>query len=295
MPKVPGVDHRFVAAGDLTLHLAVAGEGEPVLLVHGWPEHWYAWRDVLVRLAARREALAVDLRGFGWSDIAWRGVDVETMAADLAALISELEADRLPVVAHDTGAAVAFELAVRHPELVERLVVVGAPPPWAAPSLAGPALRRLARHLLVASPVGYALLNRGLGLPARQVRGGVAAPEKLDPDALALYVRDLRASTRARAGRLLNRALVTRELGGRSRRAWGERRLEAPTLALLGERDRLVDAEAFAGAERFASDLRAETVPQVGHYLPEEAPEAVAERTLAFLAGDYEPAAAGVD
>lgn len=295
MPKVPGVDHRFVPAGDLTLHLAVAGEGEPVLLVHGWPEHWYAWRDVIVPLAESREVIAADLRGFGWSEIAWQGLDVRTMAGDLARVIADLEHDRVPIVAHDFGAAVAFELAARHPELVERLVVVGAAPPWAPRSASMPALRRIARRLLAASPPGYALLNRGIGLPSREVRAEVMAPERLDPDALALYVRDLEASTRARAGRLLNRSLLADELNARPHRAWRDRRLEVPTLILLGDRDRLVEPDAYADAERFAGDLRTETLPGAGHYLPEEAPEVVAERILAFLAGDHEPAAAGVE
>lgn len=290
MPKVPGVDHRFVAAGDLHFHVAVAGEGDPVLLVHGWPEHWYAWRDVIPMLAAGHQVLAVDLRGFGWTEIAWRGFELETLAGDLAAVIAALELDRVAVVGHDVGASVGFELAFRHPERVSRLVALASPSPWdRGRLLSAPDLRRRGRSLLVASPLGPVLLRRGLGLASRQVRRLAAGRERLADDDLRIYDRDLGASTRARAGSLLHRALLARELRGRG---GAERNLEAPTLVVRGERDRLVAADAFAGAERHAAELRTETLPGAGHYLPEEAPEAVAQLTLDFLDRGGEPAPA---
>jgi pimeloyl-ACP methyl ester carboxylesterase len=94
MPQVAGVRHRFVPAGGLNFHVAEAGEGEPVLLLHGWPQHWYAWRLVIPALAERYRVLAVDLRGFGWSDIAWEGFEKENMADDVANVMAALEVDR---------------------------------------------------------------------------------------------------------------------------------------------------------------------------------------------------------
>ena len=67
-PPVPGVEHRFVEAGGLRMHVAEAGAGEPLLLVHGWPQHWYQWRGVIQRLAGTRRLIVPDLRGFGWTD-----------------------------------------------------------------------------------------------------------------------------------------------------------------------------------------------------------------------------------
>ena len=67
-PQVEGVEHRFVEAGGLRVHVAEAGAGDPLLLVHGWPQHWYQWRGVIQRLAGERRLLAPDLRGFGWTD-----------------------------------------------------------------------------------------------------------------------------------------------------------------------------------------------------------------------------------
>jgi pimeloyl-ACP methyl ester carboxylesterase len=304
MPRVQGVDHMFVRGGDLDFHIAVAGEGAPVLLLHGWPEHWYAWRDVMPRLAEGRRVLAMDLRGFGWTDIAWEGFEKENMADDVARVLEAMEIRRVAVISHDWGGWIGLLLAMRHPALVEKLIVLGSPPPWAQPYPAsGVGARRLRQHALIASPLGRHLLHRGvglrhasmgsplgqplvhrgIGLPARQIRRFAAEPESVDEAALALYTRDLKASTRARAGSLLHRTFLTREvpplLAGRYRDA----RLPTPTLVLHGEKDRLFSPAAYRDHERHADDLRLDVVAGAGHYLPEEAPQVVAERALEFI------------
>ena len=314
MPKVQGVDHMFVRGGDLEFHLAVAGEGAPVLLLHGWPEHWYAWRDVMPRLAEGRRVLAMDLRGFGWTDIAWEGFDKESMADDVARVLDAMEIRRVAVIGHDWGGWIGLLLAMRHPALVEKLVVLGSPPPWARPYPASAVgARRLRQHALIASPLGRHLLqrgvgrrhasmgsplgrrlvHRGIGLPARQIRRFAAERGSVGEEALTIYTRDLKASTRARAGSLLHRTFLTREvrrlLAGRYRDA----RLTTPTLVLHGERDRLFSPAAYRAHERHADDLRLDVVAGAGHYLPEEAPQVVAERALEFIgAGGAPPAAA---
>ena len=68
LPYVPGVRHRQVRAGDLEMHVAEAGEGDPIVLLHGWPQHWYLWRDVIPLLAPHGRVICPDLRGFGWTD-----------------------------------------------------------------------------------------------------------------------------------------------------------------------------------------------------------------------------------
>lgn len=284
MPQLPGVNHRFVRGGDLDFHLAVAGEGPPVVLLHGWPEHWYAWREVIPRLAARHRMMAMDLRGFGWTDIAWDGFEKEEMAEDVARVLGAMEIERVAVIGHDWGGWIGLLLAMRRPELVERLIVLGAVPPWARPYPPNPVgARRLGQHALMASPLGRQLLHRGVRSPARQVRRYAAQRGSIGAAPLAIYTRDLRASTRARAGMLLHRTFLTRELrpllAGRYRSA----RLTTPTLVLYGDRDRLFEPSAYDDHERHADDLRLEAVAGVGHYLPEEAPHVVSERALDFL------------
>jgi pimeloyl-ACP methyl ester carboxylesterase len=285
MPQVDGVRHRFEAAGGLNFHVAEAGEGEPVLLLHGWPQHWYAWRLVIPELARHYRVLAMDLRGFGWTDIAWEGFEKENMADDVARVLGAMEIERVSVIGHDWGGWIGTLLAMRRPDLVDRLIVLDALPPWARPYPASTiGARRLRQHTLMASPLGRQLLHRGVGLPARQIRRYAADPAKVDEAALAIYTRDLKASTRARAGMLLHRTFLTRELGSLLAGLYRDGRVAAPTLVLYGDRDPLFSPSAYDDHERHAESLRLEAVAGVGHYLPEEAPQVVAERALDFVA-----------
>ena len=68
MPEIPGVTHRDVKVNGLRIHVAEAGEGPPLLLLHGWPQHWWIWREVIPRLAPHHRLIMPDTRGFGWSE-----------------------------------------------------------------------------------------------------------------------------------------------------------------------------------------------------------------------------------
>ena len=119
----------IVDAGDLRLHAVVGGEGPPLLLVHGWPQTWYAWRFVMPALAKDFEVIAVDQRGIGLSDKPEDGYDIGTLAGDLVALMDALGHERFALYGTDTGMPIAYALAADHPDRVERLVVSEAPLP----------------------------------------------------------------------------------------------------------------------------------------------------------------------
>jgi pimeloyl-ACP methyl ester carboxylesterase len=291
MPQVPGVSHRFIRARELSFHVAEAGEGDPILLLHGWPEHWYAWRRLIPRLAEHYRVLALDLRGFGWTDIAWEGFEKENMAEDVAAVLAELELDRVRLIGHDWGGWIGFLLALRRPELVERLVALNTPTPWSLGTPGLRSLRRLGYRALMATPAGSALLHRS-NLAARQVKRWSESRGHLQKTERRLYVRDLRASTRARAGSLLHRTFLVREA---LPTLWGRYRhdhLSVPTLLLLGARDPIVAPRVPGRVARHADDLRVEVLEDKGHFLPEEAPRLVFEHAAEFFAAAREPLAA---
>ena len=285
MPQFPGVKHRFIDAGDLKTHVAVAGKGDPVVLLHGWPEHWYAWRSVIPRLAEHHRVIAVDLRGFGWTDIAWKGFEKENMADDVIRLLDAMDFDRVRVVGHDWGGWIGFLLALRRPERVEQLVAMSTPPPW--PSLKPRNLisaRRFAYMLALAAPfLGKRVLERHPGFVRRVIRRGANRGKAFTNEDYKIYARDLKSPTRARASALLYRTFLLRELvpvvAGRYRKA----HLTVPTLMLHGKKDPVVSAQLLRGHERHADDLRLELVPGAGHYLPEERPGYVSDKILEFF------------
>ena len=94
---------RYVDTGEVRLHAVIGGDGPPLLLVHGWPETWYAWRLLMPALARDFEVIAVDQRGIGLSDKPADGYDTGTLAGDLVALMDALGHERFAVVGHDTG------------------------------------------------------------------------------------------------------------------------------------------------------------------------------------------------
>lgn len=116
--------HRKVRVNEIDLHYLVGGEGEPVVLLHGFPQHSLMWRRVMPALAARHTVVAPDLRGTGGTTITPSGYDKRTMAADVHALVQALGFRRIDVVGYDHGAGVAYQLAARYPELVRRLCAI---------------------------------------------------------------------------------------------------------------------------------------------------------------------------
>src|SRR5205823_11418725 len=108
LPPVSGVKHRTVNANGVDLHVAEAGDGPPLLLVHGWPQHWWIWRHLIPPLAERYRVLAPDLRGHGWSDAPPHDYAKTTFAADLLALLDAEGIERTRIIAHDWGAYAAF-------------------------------------------------------------------------------------------------------------------------------------------------------------------------------------------
>ncbi|MGP8298406.1 alpha/beta fold hydrolase [Streptomyces inhibens] len=94
MPPLEGVEHRWVTVRGARLHIAESGTGEPVVLLHGFPQHWYAWCALVPLLADGHRLICVDLRGFGWSEQTERGYDTDGLGDDILALLDELGLDR---------------------------------------------------------------------------------------------------------------------------------------------------------------------------------------------------------
>ena len=128
MPHLDGVDHRWIEVDGVRIHVAEAGVGHPgppIVLIHGWPQHWWCWHRVIPLLAERHHVVALDSRGAGWSDAPAPGGDAydkRVIADELAAVIGELGLDRPLVVGHDWGAWLSILIGGRHPDLTRGVV-----------------------------------------------------------------------------------------------------------------------------------------------------------------------------
>lgn len=136
------IRHETVTANGVQLHVARAGAGRPLVLLHGWPEFWLTWEPVMARLADRFSLIAPDLRGFGASEKPDPGpsdrAGPEVHAADLVGLLDALGLERVGVVAHDVGASVGQALGRANPERLTGLFFFDCPYPGIGPRLARP-------------------------------------------------------------------------------------------------------------------------------------------------------------
>ena len=285
---------RYVDTGELRLHAVTGGDGPPLLLVHGWPETWYAWRLLMPALARQFEVIAVDQRGMGLSDKPQDGYDTATQAGDLVALMDALGHERFAVVGHDTGFAISYALAADHPDRVERVALAeipGSPGTVTAPPLflPGPLNDRL-WHL------GFNRIDR---LNEQLVAGREdvfyrwefdAAAKTLPDDVIDYYVRMLSNPDSLRGSFGWYRALDTTIAQDEQRKTT---RLAMPVLAIGGAAS---FGEHVAEALRVvADDVQSVVIPGTGHFVAEEAPEEMLTALTAFLAPYRDGSAAAQD
>ena len=118
------VRHATAQVNGIRMHFVEAGEGPPVVLLHGFPETWFAWRHQIPVLARHYRVIVPDLRGYGATDKPAGGYDKRNMATDILELMHHLGIERCPVIGHDRGARVGTRLAKDHPEAVERFAAL---------------------------------------------------------------------------------------------------------------------------------------------------------------------------
>lgn len=292
MPSVEGVVHHEVEAAGIRFHVAEAGTGDPVLLLHGWPQHWFCWRKVIPLLAGERRVICPDLRGFGWSDAPAGAYEMRTLAADVIALLDALELRRVDLVAHDWGAWIGFLLGLEHPDRIAHYLALNIYPPWPDPPTPSAAigLWRLWYQAALATPgLGKALISR-TDFVRRVITTGAVHEDAWSERDVACFTEVLRQPARAEASVHLYRTFLLHELRPYLAGAHRGRRLRVPTLLLHGMQDVAVDHRRFGDWRTWADEMAVELREDSGHFIAEELPEVVAERALRLFAGE-QPAA----
>lgn len=284
-PLLDGVEHRFIDLPGLRMHVAEAGSGDPVLLLHGFPQHWWEWRKVIPHLAEHYRVICPDLRGSGWTEAPSKGYTREQLLADVVALLDSLQLDQVRVLAHDWGSLVAFQLCLKHPGRVQQHLSMGIPHPYVrfhARLLRG--MHHAWYQLALITPiVGPRALSSGRQRFPRYLLNHFTSPGTWSGDDIEIFLTPLRDPARARAGQALYRGFITREayriLAGKYRNT-----LATPTLVLIGADDPVVRPEFLGNFEQYAQALEVEVVDGASHFIVDEKPDVVTGRALEFFA-----------
>jgi haloacetate dehalogenase len=285
---IPAVEYRRCRIGEADYLFALAGGGEPLLLLHGFPQTHYCWRRLIAALAESCTVVAPDLRGYGGSRAReggpyGEGFSKREMAADLIGLMDALGFDRFAVVGHDRGARVAYRMALDHPTRVERLGVLNVIP----------TVDQFER-MAVGASLGYwpwFLLAQPAPFPEQMI---TAAPEQflrfifeswtadrsaIDEEAFGVYLDAFSPAAAAICGDYRASFWLDREHDDDDRRSG--RRIECRTLVITGA-DETHLADAADVWRTWAADVHAATAPG-GHFIPEEAPDFLTAQLIRFL------------
>ncbi len=281
-----GFSSRFTEVDGARLHYVVGGEGEPLVLVHGWGSTWYMWRKVMPQLAERYTVIAPDLPGLGDSDVPETGYDKATTAERIRALVQGLGYDEIHLVGHDIGLMIAYAYAAAHPDEVRRLALVEAPIP--DPSIyTFPAI----------TESGFGAWNFGFFSFPEMPETIIAGQEEYF---LEQFVRSLtvnqdaftdtdfaeHARTYAQPGKLKASFDYFRAFPEdvSQNAQYAQTLLPMPVLALGAEGS--LGEFVLQQVERYAENVQGGVLAGSGHWIPEERPAAFLERLLPFLGAE---------
>jgi pimeloyl-ACP methyl ester carboxylesterase len=280
------LDGSFTSAvtevGGVRLHHVSGGTGDPLILLPGWPQTWWAYRQLMPALAEQRRVIAVDLRGMGGSGKPADGYDKKTMAADVAGLIAALGYERADVVGHDIGSMVAFSLAANSPGSVGKLVMLDAPHPeegWYGFSMI-PRPAQMFFPWWVAFNCAAGVSEKLLTGRPRPALDYMYDYGLMQPAAITGRDRDVyeRAYTSAEANAAVTGWFSTFSQDIEDFRAYPQ--VATPILALAGGGD---TEFMRGGLEGVATDFQVVEVTGAGRYLAEEQPETVLRLVTEFL------------
>ncbi len=285
------VEHHYVHANGTRLHVVASGTGEPVLLLHGFPETHRSWDlQVPALVDAGYRVLALDLRGYGASDRPKDGYDLDTLARDVVGVATELCDGPVALVGHDWGGAIAWHVAAHHAKAISRAVILAGP----HPARMAEALRGSRQQLkkswymfffqLPALPELW-LRRRGGRNLSRMFRTGSPGAGDAPPELVDAERRELLQPGALGAALAYYRTAFRRDAAGliTGRFSTSYPMIERPITLLWGEVDSCLGLELTEGLDRCASDLTLHVVARAGHFLHQEQPARVNELLLAGL------------
>jgi pimeloyl-ACP methyl ester carboxylesterase len=280
---------QYAAVNGIQLHYVVDGQGPLIMFVHGFPEFWFEWEKQLVEFGKDYQAVAPDMRGYNLSSKPpnVEGYHIKDLIEDLRALAKYLGHEKMIMVAHDWGGAVAWSAAIRHPELLEKLIIINAPHPavFARELLNNSEQQKASQYMLmlrsaeaerILSENNYArLMDVLVQFGSKWEMSEEKRLKYLDawsqPGALTGSLNYYRASPlyppaskkdEEQIGSVLN---LPKEMF----------EIKVPTLVIWGEQDRALLTGNLDGLEEYVEDLTVKKIPGGSHWVIHEQPELV--------------------
>lgn len=272
----------YVNANGIRFHYMTAGKGPLVLLLHGFPQFWYTWRKIIPELANDYQVVALDMRGYNKTDRpeGKEAYQPSVLADDIAGVIKALGHEKAHIVGHDWGGGVAWRTAMHHPEVVDKLVVINCPHPYAFAKALKSNFAQMKRSWYVflfqlpwlpewlysKNPKGF--FKKVFQTPGITLEDRKAYLEAMDhPGAYTAALNYYRAA-----------AIKVKNPDKK------ELKIKSPTLVIWGEDDKALGKElTYDMQPYFDADYKVEYLPGVSHWVPEEAPEKVITLVKQFL------------
>ena len=287
------IQHHFIQANHIRLHYVTQGEGDLIILLHGFPEFWYSWRYQIPVLARNFKVVVPDLRGYNQSDKPATGYDLSTLAADINSLIENLGYKHAHIVGHDFGGAIAWQFAQKFPHMLNRLVILSAPHPsrFAANLIQDLNQLRRSWYIFAFQIPGLPewIIQQNLKNFVQTVfRGSAVRKGFFTRETSAMYEAALRQPGAITSAlnyyRQLFSPLVWMSDIWSTMSSGSPQLITAPTLVLWGEEDGVLSG-------RIAEDLRhavsasfeLKFLPNCGHWIQQESPQTVNRELLAFF------------
>ncbi|WP_433658121.1 alpha/beta fold hydrolase [Nocardia sp. CA-128927] len=272
------VRHHFAEIDGLRIHYAEAGSGDPLILLHGWPQHWWEWRQLIGPLAQRYLVICPDIRGMGWSQGPTTGYTFERLARDLLELMDQLGVRQTRLVGRDWGLVIGYRACLNWPDRFTQFVALAGVHPW---TVLGATLPVYTRPWHV---YALAALGRSRSLQSRLIARSFHAwrhQGQFTDDEIDVYLRRMRTPDAFSATLGFNRNLMVHEVPHFARH-YRMLRLRVPTLHLNGDRDPLSAGVPESYCD-YAEHMSLEQVADCGHFVSEEQPDVLAGRLLQFF------------
>jgi pimeloyl-ACP methyl ester carboxylesterase len=288
-------EHKYADVNGVRLHYVTAGKGKLIMFLHGFPEFWYEWKNQLTEFGRDYQAVAPDMRGYNLSS---KPVEVEQyrmkyLINDIRALVEHLGHKKFILVAHDWGGGVAWPFAMRHPEYLEKLIIINAVHPviFMRELRDNPAQQKASQYILVyRTPKAEEILSRNTYalLTSNLLEDGLKQDYFAEEDRKA-YIEAWSQPGALTGGLNYYRAAHLGSFTGESDDSLSADpslfMVAVPTLVIWGEKDKWLLAGNLEGLEKYVPNLTIKRIPDGSHWVIHEKPGLVNSYIREFIEG----------